>query len=121
MLMPKHHITSYHMTSPTCNAVLHFLQVAQSYPHQARVQHQLVLVGGPHGFGRQVDKENACVARGHPVVTDDGVAKATDHHLVATVQQYLSIDHRFALQVTPDPHLSGRMYMNRVKKKGVDF
>lgn len=85
--------------------IFHFLQVAQRYPHQTGVQHQLIFVGRPHALRCQVDEENAGVARGDPVVTDDRVPEATNHHLVATIQQDLPIDHWFAFQVTPDPHL----------------
>lgn len=57
-------------TSLTFHAVLHLLQVAQGNPHQAGVQHQLVLVFRPQVVGGGVDEENAGVPRRDLVVAN---------------------------------------------------
>ena len=89
----------------TFHAVLHVLQVAQGNPHQTRVEHKFVLVFRPHGLRAGVEEEYARVARGHLVVADPGIAKATDHHLVAAVQEDFAVDVGLPFQVAPHPDL----------------
>lgn len=92
----------------TFHAVLHLLQVPQGDAHEAGVQHQFVLVGWPQVWGCRIHKEDPCVPCGHLVVTNEGVSEATNHHLVAAIQQALLSHHVSALQVSPDPNLGGR-------------
>lgn len=54
----------------TFHAVLHLLQVAQRYPHEAGVQHQLVAVCRPHVLRGRVDEENPRVPSRDLVVAD---------------------------------------------------
>lgn len=75
----------------TFHAVLHVLQVAQGYPHQAGVEHELVLVLRRRRLRGRVEEEDAGVPRGHLVVADPGVPEAADHHLVSAVQQDLTV------------------------------
>lgn len=99
--------SSPHVSPPprTFHTELHLLQVSQSDPHEAGVEHQLVLVGWPQVWGCRVHKEDPGIPSGHLVVTDEGVSEAADHHLVAAVQQALPGHQLFALQVPPDPNL----------------
>lgn len=85
--------------------MLHVLQVTQRNPHQARVQHQLVLVLWSHGLRCWIEEEYTGVSCGHLVVADAGVAKATDHHFVAAVQEDFAVDAGLAFQVAPHADL----------------
>lgn len=89
----------------TFHTMLHVLQVAQSNPHQTRVEHKFVLVVQPHSLWGKVEKKYARVARGNLVVTDLGVAKATDHDLVAPIQEDFTVDIRLPFQVAPHSDL----------------
>lgn len=57
---------------------------------------------GGAGFTKKIDPG---VPSGHLVVTDEGVSEATNHHLVAAIQQALLGHHISPLQVPPDPNL----------------
>lgn len=85
--------------------MLHILQVAESNPHQTRVELEFVLVLGPHGLRSEVEKKYASVSRGHLVVTDPGVAEPADHHFVASIQKDFTVDVGLPFQVAPDPDL----------------
>lgn len=85
--------------------VLYFLQIPQGDAHEAGIEHQLILMGWPQVWRCRVHKENSGIPSGHLVVTDEGISKATNHHLVATIKQTLLGHHVFALQVPPDSNL----------------
>lgn len=89
----------------TFHALLHLLQVAEGNPHQAGVEHEFVFVFRAHVRRRRVEKEYARVARGYLVVADVGVAEAADHHLVAAVQENVTVDAGLPFQVAPHPDL----------------
>ena len=58
-----------------------------------------------HGLWGRVEKKYASVARGYLVVTDPGVAKPADHHLVAAIQEDLAVDVGLPFQVAPHSDL----------------
>lgn len=60
---------------------------------------------GSHQLRGGVEKKYARVARGHLVVTNAGVAKAANHHLVPTIQQDFTVDTGLAFQVAPNSYL----------------
>lgn len=54
----------------TFHAVFHLFQVAQRNPHEAGVEHQFVLVRGPHVVWGGINEENPGVPCGDLVVAD---------------------------------------------------
>lgn len=89
----------------TFHAVLHVLQVTQGNPHQAGVELEFIFVFQARGQRGRVEKEYTCVARGHLVVADLGVAEAAYHHLVAAIQENFTVDAGLPFQVAPHPNL----------------